>query len=203
MSNSDRSDAPDRDPSVAASETPDSTTKGATPPGGPEAPERRGALKTLAVVGGAAYAGVLAIPGIAFLMPVEQGGGGTERWFRVAQLDSLPEGKPQRFKLKGDLRDAFTVAKDQTIGSVWLTRNGKEVQALSAECPHLGCAIDATADGQAFNCPCHTSRFTLDGKPETGPSPRNMDALATRIADGWVEVDFRRFRQGIADKVEA
>jgi hypothetical protein len=28
-----------------------------------------------------------------------------------------------------------------------------------------------------------------------------MDALGARVVEGWVEVDFRRYRQGVADKV--
>ena len=172
----------------------------------PEAP-RRGALKTLAVVGGCAYAGALIVPSLPFLASTPKGPRPEEeiegRWLRVAKLDRLEEGKPARVKLKGDQRDAFTVTKDQTIGSVWLTKLGETVSALSAECPHLGCSIDLRPSGEAFSCPCHTSDFTLDGKPQTGPSPRPMDELATRVSDdGWVEVDFRRFRQGTADKVE-
>jgi hypothetical protein len=29
-----------------------------------------------------------------------------------------------------------------------------------------------------------------------------MDALAWRVADGWVEVDFRSFRTGVPEQVE-
>jgi hypothetical protein len=29
-----------------------------------------------------------------------------------------------------------------------------------------------------------------------------MDELSARVADGHVEIDFRRFRQGVGDKVE-
>ncbi|HHH27408.1 MAG TPA: Rieske (2Fe-2S) protein [Polyangiaceae bacterium] len=168
---------------------------------------RRGALKTLAVVGGCAYAGALVVPALPFLVSSPDGakasGDGEGNWLRVAKLEALKEGKPERVKLKGDQRDAFTVTKNQTIGSVWLTRLGDDVSALSAECPHLGCAIDLRPSGETFSCPCHTSDFTLDGKSLKGPSPRPMDELATRVTeDGWVEVDFRRFRQGTADKVE-
>lgn len=168
---------------------------------------RRGALKTLAVIGGCAYAGALVVPSLPFLMSTPEGerdgGGGEGNWLKVAKLEALKEGKPERVKLKGDQRDAFTVTKNQTIGSVWLTKLGDAVTALSAECPHLGCAIDLRPSGEAFSCPCHTSNFTLDGKAQAGPSPRPMDELATRITDdGWVEVDFRRYRQGTAQKVE-
>jgi hypothetical protein len=34
----------------------------------------------------------------------------------------------------------------------------------------------------------------------TGPSPRALDELATRVEDGFVLVEFRRFRQGTPGK---
>lgn len=205
MSDSETSQGPTPPPTSEAehdeSKPAESTAKPA-----PEAP-RRGALKTLAVVGGCAYAGALVVPSLPFLASRPSGpkdrGDGEGTWLRVAKLDGLKEGKPERVKLKGDQRDAFTVTKNQTIGSVWLTKLGDTVTALSAECPHLGCPIDLRPSGEAYTCPCHTSDFTLDGEAKSGPSPRPMDELATRVTeDGWVEVDFRRYRQGTAEKVE-
>ncbi len=166
------------------------------------APSRRGVLGGMVVAGSAAYAGGLGVVGYGFLAG-ERGKGQAagERWVRLVQLSALPAGEPRRFKVQGDVRDAFTVQKAMTLGSVWLQKQGDEVLAMSAECPHLGCAIDLAGDAKGFSCPCHTSRFALTGSAESGPSPRGMDALATRIVDGWVEVDFQRFRQGLPEKV--
>jgi cytochrome b6-f complex iron-sulfur subunit/menaquinol-cytochrome c reductase iron-sulfur subunit len=163
---------------------------------------RRGALGLLLGLGTVAYAGALVVPACGYLAGSAAAADGKERWTRVAKLTQLAEGVAERVKVLGEQRDAFTVSSGQTLGSVWLVRAGDTVRALSAECPHLGCAIDKSGDGTAFACPCHTSRFTLDGKAEGGPSPRAMDEIAARVVDGFVEVDFRRFRQGIPDKVE-
>ncbi|WP_234023336.1 ubiquinol-cytochrome c reductase iron-sulfur subunit [Sorangium cellulosum] len=179
---------------------------GAPPLGTPPAPgapaeERRGALKALVAIGGLAYAGALAVPAATFLAgPAGAAGsaGGRERWVRVGRLADIPPGEPRRLQVIGDERDAFTVAKQQLLGSVWVLREGEKVRALSATCPHLGCAIDVNEDKKSFNCPCHASRFSLTGVAETGPSPRPMDPLAARVVDGWVEIDFRRYREGTA-----
>ena len=56
------------------------------------------------------------------------------------------------------------------------------------------------ASGPGFNCPCHDSSFDADGKRLDGPSPRDLDTLGTKVEDGFVMVDFQRFRQGIPDK---
>ena len=70
-------------------------------------------------------------------------------------------------------------------------------------CPHLGCSVNVAPEASAgFACPCHTSAFEKDGKRKSGPSPRDLDALATRIEEGFVAVDFKRFRIGVSEKVE-
>ena len=168
--------------------------------------DRRGALRTLITIGTVAYAGSLAVPAARFLAsPAEDDHASGEkpgRWIRVARLGELETGEPRRLQVIGDERDAFTVTKDQMLGSVWVVREGASVRAMSATCPHLGCAIDLNADKKSFACPCHSSRFALSGTRDSGPAPRGMDALAVRIVDGWVEVDFRRFRQGSVEREE-
>lgn len=67
-----------------------------------------------------------------------------------------------------------------------MIRSGEAVRALSAVCPHLGCSIDLAPDSQGFACPGHASRFGLDGAAHAGPSPRDLDPLATRLVDGWL-----------------
>jgi cytochrome b6-f complex iron-sulfur subunit/menaquinol-cytochrome c reductase iron-sulfur subunit len=174
-------------------------------PPGPEEP-RRGALRTIVAFGSLAYVGALAVPAAEFVggpAAAAAGGGGKARWVRVGRLDDLPQGEPRRLQVIGDERDAFTLVRDQLLGSVWVLREGDKVRAMSATCPHLGCAIDLGADKKSFACPCHASRFALTGATEAGPSPRGMDALEARVQEGWVEIDFRRFRQGTTDREEA
>ena len=49
-------------------------------------------------------------------------------------------------------------------------------QGLSTVCPHQGCQVNAVRDG-AVICPCHGSRFGLDGAVLEGPA---TTALARR-----------------------
>lgn len=172
-----------------------------TPSETPPDESRRGALKVLVTAGSIAYAGALAAAGASFATG-STGEATSERWLRAARLADLPENEPRRVPMIGDERDAFTLTPAEMLGSVWLIRKGNEVRALSSTCPHLGCAIDLSPDKKGFGCPCHTSNFALDGAMQSGPSPRPMDALTTRVKDGWVEVDFRKFRQGVPEKKE-
>lgn len=178
------------------------------PRGENEDTSRRSALRTFVAAGALAYAGALCVPALGFLNSTggksEGGAGKALRWVRVGRLADLPKnGEPRRMTVIDDERDAFTVTRDQLLGAVWLVREGEKVRAMSSVCPHLGCAIDVNPDKKSFNCPCHASRFSLAGVPEAGPSPRDMDALETRIVDNtWIEVAFKRFKQGKKEREE-
>lgn len=128
---------------------------------------------------------------------------------RIGPLDMLPaDGVPHQFIVTADTIDAWTRTPAQRIGSVFVTRtddaDGPHVTALSATCPHLGCAVDYAPAGSEFECPCHDAFFAKDGALLAGPSPRGLDPLQVEILDrdGGQEVwvVFQRFRMGIAER---
>jgi cytochrome b6-f complex iron-sulfur subunit len=51
------------------------------------------------------------------------------------------------------------------------------VYALSAVCTHLGCITRYRSDEGAIACPCHGSRFDLEGNVTNGPAPRPLPWL--------------------------
>lgn len=53
--------------------------------------------------------------------------------------------------------------------SVALFRDDEGVYAVSLVCTHLGCIVKPGAEG--FECPCHGSRFALNGSVTRGPAP--------------------------------
>ncbi|MBK8169580.1 MAG: Rieske (2Fe-2S) protein [Sandaracinaceae bacterium] len=159
---------------------------------------RRKALKALIALGAAAWAAAVLVPGVSYLLhPLKRRAGDTGRWKRVAKLREVPgaSGMPVAVPVIGEQVDAWTRAPAQRLGTIWLRKKSDtEVIALQAECPHLGCSIQLDAEHRRFACPCHESFFDLEGRCTAGPSPRGMDPLATRVRDGQVEVDFKRFR---------
>jgi menaquinol-cytochrome c reductase iron-sulfur subunit len=98
-------------------------------------------------------------------------------------------------------RDAWGTRDRVAVGSVWLSKDRSgNVTALSAVCPHLGCAINYDDRSDRFRCPCHASSFGRDGARETGPAKRGMDPLPVRVAEGRVKVTFLRFRPDVAER---
>lgn len=96
------------------------------------------------------------------------------------------------------IKDAWTAARNVVLGAAWVRRTAQDkLLALSAVCPHLGCGIGWEPITGNFLCPCHDSRFSLDGAKLTGPSERGMDALPLEIKDGRVQLTWIRYKLGL------
>lgn len=64
------------------------------------------------------------------------------------------------------------------------------IYALSAVCTHLGCITRFLSDENCIACPCHGSRFDLEGNVIHGPAPRPLPWLeVTQDAAGNLVVD--------------
>ena len=146
---------------------------------------------------------VLAVPGVAYIVSPLRKKGREESFETLTRLKQLEVGVPRSFAIIEERRDAWVKYPREPVGSVWLIRqpdgaNPRAVIALSSECPHLGCAVNLTADGKSFLCPCHTSAFDLDGtKPRTRSRRATMDRLEVELTPGddpEVRVKFQRFR---------
>ena len=50
-----------------------------------------------------------------------------------------------------------------------------ELHELSARCTHLGCIVKFNSAERTWDCPCHGSRFALDGEVIEGPAVRGLE----------------------------
>lgn len=129
---------------------------------------------------------------------------------RICPLDALADdGKPREFVVKSDLVDAWSRSPAQRVGAVFLTRSDAggqtQVTALSASCPHLGCAVNFVSADDQYACPCHESGFSKSGEKLFGPSLRGLDSLEVKVVESagtqeiWVA--FKRYRAGVAERI--
>ena len=88
--------------------------------------------------------------------------------------------------------------EDYTEGTVRFNKERKAyviggmggVYALSAVCTHLGCITRFRSDEDIIACPCHGSRFDLEGDVVLGPAPKPLPWLeVTEDAAGNLVVD--------------
>lgn len=55
---------------------------------------------------------------------------------------------------------------------------GGEVRAVSPTCTHLGCTVHWNDAENTWDCPCHGSRFDIDGEVITGPATDPLERVA-------------------------
>lgn len=97
-------------------------------------------------------------------------------------------GQPNRFKIgrPEDFPPGARIAIDPK--RVCIVREGNKVAAISTTCTHLGCIVAPSATG--FQCPCHGSRFDVDGNVTGGPAPKGLSWFAVALTpSGELEVD--------------
>ncbi len=72
----------------------------------------------------------------------------------------------------------------------YVVRRRDGFSALSAVCTHLGCITRYRPDERIIACPCHGSRFSLEGEVLSGPAPRPLAWLQMALNPrGEIEVD--------------
>ena len=87
--------------------------------------------------------------------------------------------------------------EDFPVGSVAAFRQGQfylvslegGFLALYRVCPHLGCVVPWSEEGQRFLCPCHAGVFSIEGEVLAGPPPRPLDLFPVEIVEGEITVD--------------
>ena len=53
-------------------------------------------------------------------------------------------------------------------------------KGFSSSCTHKGCAVNKVADG-TIDCPCHGSKFNLDGTVANGPATKPLESKAVSV----------------------
>ena len=66
---------------------------------------------------------------------------------------------------------------------IWLINTDRGILTVFKVCTHLGCLYKWVPTNARFECPCHGSKFQLDGTWIEGPAPRSLDRFAAVIED--------------------
>ena len=97
---------------------------------------------------------------------------------------------PTKFRAGGPLDYPEGTVRFDRERKAYVVGTAGGVYALSAVCTHLGCITRLVSDENAIACPCHGSRFDLEGNVTHGPAPRPLPWLeVTQDADGNLVVD--------------
>ncbi len=66
-------------------------------------------------------------------------------------------------------------------GSIAAYRDEKELRVFDAVCPHMKCIVHWNALRKSFDCPCHGSRFSCEGKVLEGPALSDLVRKTTGV----------------------
>jgi len=99
-------------------------------------------------------------------------------------LDQISEGQVVKFNAPSSPNSAFIMADgggdnapgDLAFGGFVVKTQGK-TDVLAINCSHLGCSVALNASANTFDCPCHGSRFHLDGTVLHGPAQYPLSHL--------------------------
>src|SRR4051794_15804442 len=87
------------------------------------------------------------------------------------------------------LADVGGAALVESVAGVFLVArtNANAFSTVDAICSHESCTITG-ADGAAYVCPCHGSRYSRSGQVLAGPAKASLRQFATTFTDGVVNI---------------
>ncbi|MDO8749678.1 MAG: ubiquinol-cytochrome c reductase iron-sulfur subunit [Dehalococcoidia bacterium] len=132
---------------------------------------------------------VLAIPLVRYF--ISPALGSTEKdWAVIARTADVPVGKPIHVEYEQRMKDSWVLTTHRK-GAWIVTQDGQNFTVFDPHCTHLGCPYTWTEEpwkgegpykGQPhFHCPCHEGIYTIDGTVISGPPPRPLDRLLTKV----------------------
>ena len=89
---------------------------------------------------------------------------------------------------------AYHLEIDEIDKNLLIARTGEETfVAVDIKCTHKGCEVkfeDAkdAKHSPMFACPCHDSKFDMNGKPKNGPATIPLGTYKTSFKDGEVTI---------------
>ncbi len=113
-------------------------------------------------------------------------------------LDQIQEGNAIKILAPTNPNSAFVMANgggDNSAGDLafggYVVKNNGNVVVFAQNCSHLGCSVNFNQDGKSFDCPCHGSRFHIDGTVLHGPAAYPLSNLTWKQTDSpnQIQVD--------------
>lgn len=158
---------------------------------------RRRFLSLLPVGIFAGMTATVAVAAFRFLRPPSAPASG-DNWTNVAPLAELKGDKPIMRVITVEREAGWSIKPEERFVYVLPQR---DMQVLTAACPHEGCNVSWREDLARFACPCHDSFFAPDGARLSGPARRGLDPLPTRESGGMLQVRYQSFVNNTAERV--
>jgi glycine/D-amino acid oxidase-like deaminating enzyme/nitrite reductase/ring-hydroxylating ferredoxin subunit len=83
---------------------------------------------------------------------------------KINSLTELTEGEAKVVRYEGE---SYAVYKD----------SGGKIHLVKSTCPHMKCEVRWNSAEISWDCPCHGSRFNVNGKMLTGPTVKDLHRI--------------------------
>jgi cytochrome b6-f complex iron-sulfur subunit len=103
-------------------------------------------------------------------------------WYSSVARD-VAYSRINKVKLKySEIENGITF-KDDII----INKEDNQIKIFSSRCSHLGCKLNKM-DKSEIVCPCHGSRFSVEGKVLKGPADNNLKELSYSVNKSAKEI---------------
>lgn len=87
-------------------------------------------------------------------------------------------------------QDGKILDKNSAAKPILIFRNPdtNTIAAVNPTCTHQGCTVEFKADAKNLACPCHGSKFSLDGEVVEGPASKPLDQFEAKQENNLVLV---------------
>src|SRR3981081_2588176 len=99
-------------------------------------------------------------------------------------IDQINEGQAVKINAPTSPNSAFVMADgggDNAAGDLafggFVVKNQGKLEVFAINCSHLGCSVALNKHAKSVDCPCHGSRFHLDGSVLRGPAAAPLSHL--------------------------
>ena len=141
--------------------------------------DRRAFIKTAALCGGAVTLAGIPLASY-FISPALKKG--TGKWVDFGAAEDLKPGTIEMLSYEFMVKDGWQVLPQR--GFVWAkTKADGEIHVFSSTCTHLACNVIWREEDNTFECPCHSGRFDINGRPIAGPPTKPLSVLEHKIQD--------------------
>ncbi len=156
---------------------------------------KRSFLAALLGIGAVSVGAILAAPVLRFVLYPLLVRTTEIQWSDVGSVSDLQPGAgPVKRLIQVEQRDGWRKLISEKAVYIVSSADGK-LRVLSPICPHLGCSVAWYDSSNRFVCPCHGGQFSASGERISGPPPRGMDELETKVESGVLKVHYEYFRQ--------
>lgn len=84
---------------------------------------------------------------------------------KIKELSELARGEAKVVKYEGE---SIALYKDEK----------GELHAVNPSCTHINCIVGWNSAEQSWDCPCHGSRFSMDGEVLTAPARKDLEKIS-------------------------